>query len=91
MASMKKKNIGITFGILALFCALAYTANIIIDYNYMFLMAGDGTPYDILYNLVGGSEIFYPISVVALFILYISAFYYVFYLIKSKSKIEGKA
>lgn len=75
MAGLKRKNIGITFAILGVFCAAAYVANIILDYNYMFLMAGDGTPYDILYNLVGGSKVFYPLGVVALFVLYIALFY----------------
>ena len=62
----------------------AYIANISLDYNYMFLMRGDGTPYDIFYNLVGGNPVIYPIIVVLLFVLYISAFYYVYYLIKNR-------
>jgi uncharacterized membrane protein YwaF len=89
LGSLKKRNIGITFGILFFFCATAYIVNHIIDYNYMFLMAGDGTPYDILFNLVGGSPVWYPIGVVALFLVYIVAFYGVYYLIrKSKAKKE---
>jgi uncharacterized membrane protein YwaF len=89
LGSLKKRNIGITFGILLFFCATAYIVNHIIDYNYMFLMAGDGTPYDILFNLVGGSPVWYPIGVVALFLVYIVAFYGVYYLIrKSKAKKE---
>lgn len=75
MAGLKKKNIGITFGILLVFCAAAYTANVLIDYNYMFLMRGDGTPYDILYNLVNGNRVLYPMGVVGLFVAYIAAFY----------------
>jgi len=86
MQSMKKRNIPVTFGIIISFCAAAYVVNHIIDYNYMFLVKGDGTPYDICYNLVGGSPIFYPIIVVALFLLYISAFYGVYYLITKKRK-----
>ena len=86
MASMKKENIKISFAILLSFCVLAYIANIILEYNYMFLMRGDGTPYDIFYNLVNGSPIFYPIIVVLLFIVYISLFYYLYYLIKKKAK-----
>jgi uncharacterized membrane protein YwaF len=81
MTSMKKKNIGITFGILFFFCAAAYIANVLIPYNDMFLMRGDGTPYDILYNLVGGSPVWYPLGVVGLFILYILAFYWIFFLV----------
>ena len=84
MTSMKKKNIGITFGILFFFCVAAYIANVLIPYNYMFLMRGDGTPYDILYNLVGGSPVWYPLGVVILFILYILAFYWIFFLVTHK-------
>lgn len=78
-AGMKKRNIGITFSILIGFCIAAYIANITIPYNYMFLMSGDGTPYDILYALVGGSPILYPIGVVLLFLAYIVCFYILFY------------
>ncbi len=80
MASMRKKNIWITFTILAGFCIAAYIANLLLDYNYMFLMAGDGTPYDVLYNLVGGNKLLYPLGVVALFLVYIVSYYGVFYL-----------
>lgn len=87
MASMKRRNIPTTFAILFAFCISAFTVNKIIDYNYMFLVRGDGTPYDILYNIVGGNQILYPISVVFLFLVYISIFYFVYYCInKSKSK-----
>ena len=86
MASMKRKNVWITFTILLGFCVAAYTANVLLDYNYMFLMAGDGTPYDILYNLCGGSKVWYPISVVALFLVYICIFYGIWWLVKGKKK-----
>ncbi len=85
LASMKKKNIWVTFTILMGFCTVAYAVNHIIDYNYMFLMAGDGTPYDVVYNLVGGHPVLYPLGVVLLFLVYISAFYGVFYLFAKKS------
>lgn len=84
LTSMKRKNMVICFGILLGFCILAYTANRLIDYNYMFLMAGDGTPYDILFHLVGGSPVLYPISVVALFLVYISGFYGIYFLATRK-------
>ena len=87
MASMKRKNIWITFTILLGFCAAAYLANRLLDYNYMFLMAGDGTPYDILYQLVGGHKVFYPVSVVALFLVYICIFYSVWWTVKKKKKL----
>lgn len=86
MASMKKQNIHITFLILSIFCVLAYVANITVDYNYMFLRRGDGTPYDILYNLVGGNAAIYPALVIILFFVYIVIFYYLFYLFTHKKK-----
>ena len=86
MCSMKKNNIWITFTILIVFCILAYIANISFGANYMFLMQGDGTPYDIVYNLVNGNKVLYPLIVVLLFLIYITGFYYVFFLINKKKK-----
>ena len=86
LMSMKKKNIGITYGILGGFCITAYIVNRLIDYNYMFLMRGDGTPYDIFYNLVGGSPILYPLIVIGLFLIYIAVFYWSYYFIQKKRK-----
>ena len=89
LLSLKRKNIFITFAILTGFCIAAYLANLLLDYNYMFLMRGDGTPYEILYSLVNGNKILYPLSVYLLFVLYILAYYGVYYLIKKKkSKCE---
>lgn len=84
MASMKRKNMWITFSILMGFCVAAFTANKLLDYNYMFLERGDGTPYDVLYNLVGGSPVCYPAGVVLLFLVYIALFYLAYFLIKDK-------
>ncbi len=86
MAGLKRNNTWISFCILLAFCAAAYIADLLIPYNYMFLMAGDGTPYDILYNLVNGNQILYPLLVVALFLLYISLFYYLVYVFRRKAK-----
>ncbi len=88
MASMQRRNIGITFSILFGFCGAAYIANILLDYNYMFLMRGDGTPYDILFNFVDGSEVLYPLGVVLMFVMYISVFYAV-YFFKQKSTVSS--
>ena len=84
MTSMKNKNIFITFSILLSFCIAAYIVNILIDYNYMFLVRGDGTPYELVFSMVGGNPILYPIMVVVLFLLYVSVFYLIFNLIKKK-------
>ena len=85
MASMKKKNIPITFAILFSFCIAALGANAILDYNYMFLRRGDGTPYDIFFNLVNGNQVLYPIIVVLLFVVYIIVFHCIFNYFKNKS------
>ncbi|MBQ2953540.1 MAG: YwaF family protein [Clostridia bacterium] len=82
MASMKRSNVPVTYAIILSFCVPAYVMNHVIDYNYMFLVRGDGTPYDILYNLVGGSGLLYPLGVVGLFLLYITAYYQVYYLVR---------
>ncbi len=84
MASMDKKDIPITLGILTFFCAAAYVANDLLDYNYMFLRRGDGTPYDVLFNLVGGHPVWYPAGVIGLFFIYIISFYAIFFAVKKK-------
>lgn len=84
LANVKKNNIPITFAILFFFCIAAYAANVALDYNYMFLMRGDGTPYDVLFNLVKGHKVFYPLGVVGLFLLYIGAFYGIYFLTSKK-------
>ena len=44
----------------------------------MFLMRGDGTPYDIFFNLVSGHKVLYPAIVLGLFLVYIAVFYKVY-------------
>ena len=87
MASLKKKEMPITFGILTGFCLGAWIANTFLDSNYMFLIRGDGTPYDVLFNLVGGNPVLYPIGVIAMFFLYISGFYAIRHLCRKKAKV----
>ena len=84
MASMKKKNLHITFAIMFGVSVLAYIANLLLDYNYFFLMGGDGTPYDIIFNLVNGHPVIYPLIVVLLLVAYIFVFNWVYNLIKNK-------
>jgi len=84
MASLKKKNIPISFAVLLGFWVCAFIANNLLDYNYMFLVRGDGTPYEILYSLVGGHPILYPTGVLLLFFLYILVFYGVCFLKNKK-------
>lgn len=86
MASMKMKNAPITYGIIGFFGVAAYIANIFTDRNYMFLSRGDGTPYDILYNIVNGNKIIYPLLVILLFVLWITILYFVFRGIRNKKR-----
>lgn len=91
MAEMKRSNLWITCTFLLVFCVIAYVVNLLVDYNYMFLVAHDGTPYVILYDLVGGNEILYPICVVVLFFVYIAIFYGLFHLqVKKKLPVAAK-
>ena len=84
MATLKKKNIPITFSVLLGFALCAMIANWQLDYNYMFLVRGDGTPYDFLYNMVGGNPFLYPMGVILLFLLYILSFYGVCFWIRAR-------
>ena len=86
VATLKKINIIPCLALLGAFCGAAYGANRLLNTNYMFLQAGDGTPYDIAYNLVGGDKLWYPLLVVGLFVVYMAAFYAVTYLVRGKKK-----
>ena len=89
LAKLRKRSVVPCLALLFGFCGLAYGANHLLDYNYMFLMGGDGTPYDILYNLVGGSPVWYPLLVVALFVVYMGAFYGIAALIRKSKKAKA--
>lgn len=86
MLKMEKRNIPITFGIISGFYVVALIADYTIPYNYMFIKGGDGTPYDIFYNLFGENFVyqtfFYPVIVLGLFYIAIAAFYGVYFLIQ---------
>ena len=86
LADLTKRHVVPCLALLLSFCGVAYGVNHLLDYNYMFLMGGDGTPYDILYNLVGGSPVWYPLFVVALFVVYMGAFYGIAALIRKRKK-----
>ena len=88
MTSLKKKNIPFTCAILLGVSVVAYIANLLLDYNYMFLMYHDGTPYSLVYEWVGGNAILYPLMVVGLFVAYIALFYGIYYAFQKKKIIE---
>ncbi len=90
MLAMHRRNVPVTFSIITGFFVAALIADYTIPYNYMFIKGGDGTPYDIFYNLFGQSwvyqTIFYPIVVLLLFFAYIGAFYGIFFLVQKLRK-----
>ena len=83
LLTLKIKNIKWVVTILFGFAILAYIADITIPYNYMFLMRGDGTPYDIFYDMVGGNPVLYPMVVMLLFVLYMAVVYGIAYIFPS--------
>ena len=88
MASVKWKNFPITLSVLCGVSVIAYIANLILDYNYMFLMYHDGTPYSIFYNLVNGNAVLYPLVVVGIFVGYLALFYYIYNRIQEKRNVN---
>ena len=91
MVSMKKENFIITLSILLGFAIMAYVANKAENYNYMFLMYHDGTPYSIFYNLVNGNKVLYPLVVVTIFVVYVSLFYFIYHKIKDKKALKNQS
>ncbi len=87
LAAFKRSNAWICVGMLLGFCGAAFAVNTwVIPRNYMFLTSHDGTPYQIVYDLVGGSPLWYPLLVVGLFVVYMAAFYAVALLLRSKKR-----
>lgn len=93
ISSVRRKNMWISYTILGVFGVMAYAVNVIcgLNYggdifenspNYMFLMRDDGTPYTLVTAMTGGNKVLYPIVVMLLFVLYMSLFYGIFFLIR---------
>lgn len=89
LAQLRKRSVLPCLGLLFGFCGAAMLANHWLDYNYMFLRSHDGTPYQILYDLVGGHPVLYPVAVVGLFVVYMGAFYGVAALIRKSKKAKA--
>lgn len=91
MHSMKKRDIPWVYGILIAICIVAYIVNFAIPgddgipRNYMFLIRSDGTPYFILEGIFGVDTFAYSVSVVLVFVLYITLFYGVYHLVIHKN------
>ena len=89
---MEKRDIPFSIGILFTFMTIA----LIVDYvsipikgtprNFMFFFHGDGTPFTIFHDLVGGHNIPYQIIIYVLQCGYMGLFYAVYYWIVSALK-----
>lgn len=88
LAKLKRRHVVPCLALLGVFCGGAMIANAALDYNYMFLRSHDGTPYQILYNLVGGHPVLYPAAVIGLFVVYMGAFYGVAALTRKEKKVK---
>ena len=88
MISLRRRNLLITLSVLLGFSVVAYAANLLLDYNYMFLMYHDGTPYSIVYDIAGGSPVLYPLLVVLLFAVYLILAYALAAALRKRRKAE---
>ena len=87
MISLKLKNMWISYIILFGFSSAACIVNLATGFtNYMFLVSHDGTPYSILYNMVNGNKIIYPVLVILIFVIYIAVYYLTALLIRHIAK-----
>ena len=86
MQSMQKRNVWIELLSFVVFCGVAYIVNVILSTNYMFLVRGDGTPYDVFYNFTNGDPILYAALVIGTLLLYILAFFGIYYLVTKRKR-----
>ena len=87
LVGMKRRNIPISFAILAVFEGLALGVDIWqretpYQSNYMFFMTPDGTPFQICLDIVGGSQVLYTVFVMLLYFVYLALFYAGYALVK---------
>ncbi len=76
---MEKRNIPFVVGILFVYMTFALIMAYITGKNYMFYFRGDGTPFTIFFDLVGGNLAPYQIIIYVLQCGYIGLFYLVYY------------
>lgn len=86
LARLQRRSLWGALTLLFGFCGAAMVANALLDYNYMFLRSHDGTPYQIIYDAVGGNPILYPAAVIGLFVVYMGSFYGVAALVRHKKR-----
>ena len=86
---MEKRDIPYVIGILFTFMTIALIMDYTLQKNFMFFFSGDGTPFTLFHDMVGGNKIAYQIIIYILQCGYMGLFYAVYYLvlrIKAKQK-----
>ena len=83
---MEKRNIPFVIGILFVFMSITLAVDYATGKNYMFFLGGDGTPFGIFYDWVGGNLIAYQIIIYILQCGYIGVFYLIYYPIAKRIK-----
>ena len=89
MNKMEKKDMPFVIGLLFTFMTFALIMAYSFNKNFMFFFNGDGTPFTVFHDLVGGNKIIYQIIIYILQCGYMAAFYGIYYLfihVRSKKK-----
>ena len=76
---MEKKNIPYVIGLLFVFMTIALIMAYAFNKNFMFFFNGDGTPFTLFHDMVGGNKIAYQIIIYILQCGYIGGFYAFYY------------
>ena len=76
---MEKRNIVFVIGILFVYMSITLAVDYATGKNYMFFLGGDGTPFGLFYDMVGGNLIAYQIIIYVLQCGYIGVFYLIYY------------
>ena len=79
---MENKNMPWTIGVLVIYMTTALIIDYVDNHNFMFFFNGDGTPFTLFHNLVGGNKILYQIEIYILQCGYMALFYVVYNAIK---------
>ena len=88
---MEKRNIPFTIGVLVIYMSIALLVDYLTGKNFMFLIGGSDTPFEIIFSMVKGNLIIYQIILYVLQCGYIGLFYLVYHLIiKLISKRKAK-
>lgn len=76
---MEKRNIPFVFGVLFFYMIIALICAYAFNKNFMFYFHGDGTPFTLFYDMVGGNLPIYQIIIFVLQHSYIGIFYSIYY------------